>query len=72
MAKGSTNKAIARELGISEETVKVHVHRVFQKSGIHTRAKLAVKILSEVKKLLLALPPREGSQEQCTKAGALK
>jgi DNA-binding NarL/FixJ family response regulator len=51
MATGLTNKAIARELRITEATVKVHAHRIFVKSGIHTRAKLAVKILNELKKL---------------------
>ena len=71
MAKGLSNKAIARKLGIAEGTVKMHVHRVLEKSGIHTRAKLAVKILSELK-LLLAPPPREGSQEQCTKSARVQ
>jgi DNA-binding NarL/FixJ family response regulator len=39
--KGFTNKAIARELNITEGTVKVHLHNVYQKFGIGSRSALA-------------------------------
>jgi len=39
MASGLSNKEIARVLGISEGTVKVHVHRVLQQLGATSRAK---------------------------------
>ncbi|HEU0013811.1 MAG TPA: response regulator transcription factor [Longimicrobium sp.] len=38
LARGASNKAIARELGISEHTVKAHVGALFAKLGASTRA----------------------------------
>jgi DNA-binding NarL/FixJ family response regulator len=37
VAQGRTNKQIARELGISDKTVKCHVHAVLNKLGIERR-----------------------------------
>jgi len=37
---GLTNKEIARRLSISEGTVKLHLHAVYQRLGISTRGKL--------------------------------
>ena len=42
-AKGLANKLIARELHIAEGTVKIHLHRVYQKLGIKGRYALAVR-----------------------------
>jgi DNA-binding NarL/FixJ family response regulator len=42
-AKGLANKLIARELHIAEGTVKLHLHRVYQKLGIKGRFALAVR-----------------------------
>ena len=39
-ADGLSNKAIARELGLHEGTVKVHMHTIFQKMRITTRMAL--------------------------------
>jgi DNA-binding NarL/FixJ family response regulator len=39
---GLANKEIARELKMAEGTVKVHLHRVYQKLGIKSRFALAV------------------------------
>jgi two-component system nitrate/nitrite response regulator NarL len=43
--KGFTNKAIARELNITEGTVKVHLHNVYQKFGIGSRSALAALVM---------------------------
>jgi DNA-binding NarL/FixJ family response regulator len=40
--KGLANKEIARELKITEGTVKFHLHRVYQKLGVKSRFALAV------------------------------
>jgi DNA-binding NarL/FixJ family response regulator len=40
--KGFANKQIARELGVTEGTVKLHLHRIYQKLGIKSRFALAV------------------------------
>ncbi|MFN3314628.1 MAG: response regulator [Hyphomonas sp.] len=42
IAKGLTNKAIARELSISPATVKAHVERVLAKLGVADRTQAAV------------------------------
>ncbi len=39
---GLANKEIARELKMAEGTVKIHLHRVYQKLGIKSRYALAV------------------------------
>jgi LuxR family maltose regulon positive regulatory protein len=38
LAEGKTNRAIARELFISVNTVKTHVRSIFQKLGVGTRS----------------------------------
>ena len=40
-ATGAGNKELARQLAISEATVKVHMTRIFQKLGLNGRAELA-------------------------------
>ena len=37
VARGLSNKEIARELGLSVGTVKLHVHSIFMKLGAHKR-----------------------------------
>jgi two-component system nitrate/nitrite response regulator NarL len=43
-AKGLPNKVIARELNVAEGTVKLHLHRVYQKLGINGRFALAAQV----------------------------
>jgi DNA-binding NarL/FixJ family response regulator len=43
-AKGYANKEIARELKVSTGTIKLHLHRVYQKLGINSRFSLAVLV----------------------------
>lgn len=42
VAKGLTNKAIAKELNITEKTVKAHLTNIFSKLGIKDRLQLAL------------------------------
>jgi DNA-binding NarL/FixJ family response regulator len=42
VAEGMSNKLIARELGISEKTVKTHLTRVFQQIGVTDRTQAAL------------------------------
>ncbi|MCK9466425.1 MAG: two-component system response regulator NarL [Thiopseudomonas sp.] len=42
IAKGQSNKLIARNLDISEGTVKVHVKRVLHKLGLNSRTEAAI------------------------------
>lgn len=37
VARGMRNKSIARELGLSEHTIKLHLHHVISKIGVHNR-----------------------------------
>lgn len=46
MAAGKSNKEIARELGICEGTVKVHVNAAYRALGVHNRV-AAVSILRD-------------------------
>jgi two-component system NarL family response regulator len=47
VAGGQSNKIIARQLDITERTVKAHLTEVFRKLGVTDRLKLAVLISSE-------------------------
>ncbi|GBL45881.1 nitrate/nitrite response regulator protein [Sulfuriferula multivorans] len=42
LAKGESNKVIARNLGISHDTVKLHVHNIFSKLNLTSRVAAAV------------------------------
>jgi len=44
MRRGMTNKEIARELGISDTTVKTHAHNIFHKMKISGRVRLLQKL----------------------------
>lgn len=42
VAEGLANKVIARQLGISEKTVKTHLTSVFQRIGVYSRTEAAL------------------------------
>jgi DNA-binding NarL/FixJ family response regulator len=44
LAKGKSNKEIANELGLSANTIKVHVTKILQKCGVATRAQAIAAI----------------------------
>ena len=47
IGNGKTNKIIAFELGISESTVKVHVHNIMKKMHVKNRTEAAINIRAQ-------------------------
>lgn len=47
LLQGQPNKRIARQLGLSEATVKVHVHRIMHKFGVANRTQLAIAAMNQ-------------------------
>ncbi|SRR6266550_8631070 len=45
VVRGLSNDAIARDMGVSPETVKTHVRNIFDKSGTHSRAEFLAAVL---------------------------
>jgi DNA-binding NarL/FixJ family response regulator len=43
VARGLSNKEVARALGVSDGTVKIHLHSIFQKLGAKSRYGLIVQ-----------------------------
>ncbi len=43
LTKGLANKEIADRLGMSEETVRVHLRRVYEKLHVHSRTETTMK-----------------------------
>jgi len=43
VSKGLRNREIAKELGVTEGTVKVYLHAVFEKLGVSSRTELAIR-----------------------------
>jgi two-component system, NarL family, nitrate/nitrite response regulator NarL len=46
VASGLSNKEVARRLGVSDGTVKIHVHNIFQKIGARNRYMLITRRLT--------------------------
>jgi len=46
VSEGLSNKKIARQLNVSQGTVKVHLHNIFQKLEINNRTVLATLAIS--------------------------
>ena len=47
VARGLTNRQIARELGIAERTVDVHVSNIMARLGVHSRAAVATYVAQD-------------------------
>jgi two-component system nitrate/nitrite response regulator NarL len=62
LAEGQSNKVIARNLGISDGTVKLHVKAILRKLNISSRITAAVMAVEHgVKKTPMTIPPRRES-----------
>jgi DNA-binding NarL/FixJ family response regulator len=61
VAQGFRNKEIASRMFISEQTVKNHLHNVFEKVGVSDRLDLA---LYAIDRKLTGVPPREPAQSR--------
>jgi DNA-binding NarL/FixJ family response regulator len=46
VGRGLSNKEVARELGVSDGTVKLHVHNIFQKLGARNRYGLIQRMVA--------------------------
>ena len=44
IVRGMSNKEVARELGLSDGTVKLYVHRIFQKTGVRNCYSLIIQM----------------------------
>ena len=47
VARGLSNRDIARELGLTTGTVKLHMHQVIHKLGVKRRSEAILTILRE-------------------------
>ena len=47
VARGLRNREIAEELGVTEGTVKVYLHAIFEKLGVSSRTELAIRAAEE-------------------------
>jgi two-component system nitrate/nitrite response regulator NarL len=60
LAEGQSNKVIARNLGISDGTVKLHVKAILRKLNISSRITAAVMAVEHgVKKSPITMPPKK-------------
>lgn len=50
VAQGARNREIAKQFGITEGTVKVHLHRIFRKLDIQSRGELMLLALGQGRK----------------------
>ena len=54
LAKGASNKVIARELKLAESTVKLHIHHIISKLGVSNRTEAAVAYVAGLAKMQAA------------------
>lgn len=47
VSNGLSNKEVARQLNLSEGTIKIHLHNVYRKLGVKNRTALA-RMLAEM------------------------
>jgi DNA-binding NarL/FixJ family response regulator len=62
LGKGESNKAIARELGIRDGTVKVHIRKIMRKLGATNRTQIAIACATNSGLETPPDPPRKNSK----------
>jgi two-component system nitrate/nitrite response regulator NarL len=45
VCRGLSNRAVAQKLDLTEGTVKVHLHAIYEKLNIHSRTKLTIALI---------------------------
>ena len=66
LARGESNKTIARALDISHDTVKLHVRHILAKLGLSSRVEAAVFAV-ELRGASAGAPPAEGARRQSSR-----
>lgn len=46
VSQGLANKVVARELGLQEGTVKIHLHAIYRKLGVSNRSGLILSAIA--------------------------
>lgn len=59
IALGNQNKIIATALGLSEHTVKIHIHNIITKLGIHNRTEAVALYFEHKDKNVADVPPED-------------
>jgi DNA-binding NarL/FixJ family response regulator len=54
VAEGLSNKEMCRRLGLSEGTVKIHLHNIYEKIGVNNRTALAAMAVAGHEELILS------------------
>jgi DNA-binding NarL/FixJ family response regulator len=49
VSRGLSNREIAEKLGLAEGTVKQHVHAIHEKLKIHSRTKLVIALMKQLR-----------------------
>ena len=44
VSKGLSNRAVAEKLGLTEGTIKVHLHAIYEKLDVHSRDELTTAL----------------------------
>jgi len=70
IAKGLTNKEIANHFSLSEQTVKNHVHNIFDKLKVHRRGEAAACLRTALRRTHPPLPDRARQGAEITPRGA--
>ena len=59
IALGNQNKIIAAALGLSEHTVKIHIHNIITKLGVHNRTEAVAFYFERKDKNVDDVPPED-------------